>query len=53
VADRKIEGPFDESLDRWAALWVKLTSTPEGLAFKHEMDKLLPKNQVIIARKTA
>lgn len=50
---RKIEPPFDDSLDRWASLWVKLISTPEGMAFKHEMDKLLPKNQIVIARKPA
>jgi SAM-dependent methyltransferase len=48
---REIEPPFDDALDRWAALWVKFTGTPEGLAFKHEMDKLLPKHQVIVARK--
>jgi hypothetical protein len=46
-----IAPPFDDSLNRWASLWVKLISTPEGLAFKHEMDKLLPKSQVIVARK--
>lgn len=51
VAHKKIEPPFDESLNRWAALWVKLILTPEGLAFKQEMDKLLPRNQVIIAQK--
>jgi SAM-dependent methyltransferase len=50
---KKIEPPFDDSLDRWAALWVKLISTPEGLAFKHQMDKLLPKNQIVVARKNA
>ena len=48
---RKIEPPFDDILNRWASLWVKFISTPEGLAFKHEMDKVLPKNQVLIARK--
>lgn len=51
VAHKKIEPPFDESLNRWAALWVKLILTPEGLAFKREMDKLLPRNQIIIAQK--
>jgi ubiquinone/menaquinone biosynthesis C-methylase UbiE len=48
---RKILPPFDDSLDRWSALWVKLISTPEGLAFKHQMDELLPKNQVVVAKK--
>lgn len=46
-----IKPPFDESLHQWAKLWARLTSTDEGLAFKHELDALLPKNQVIVARK--
>ena len=48
---RDIEPPFDDALDRWAALWTRFTSTPAGLAFEHEMDQLLPKHQVILARK--
>lgn len=49
----QINPPFEDNLNRWAALWIKFTSTPEGLAFKREMDLLLPKNQVIVARKKA
>lgn len=50
IRDR-IVPPFDKNLDRWASLWLKLISTPQGRAFKTEMDALLPKNQVILARK--
>jgi SAM-dependent methyltransferase len=42
----------DAALHSWASLWARLISTPEGMAFKHEMDALLPKNQVIVAQKT-
>ncbi len=45
--------PYDESLRDWALLWNKLIATPEGLAFKAEMDKVMPKTQVIVARKPA
>ncbi|MDX1734819.1 MAG: hypothetical protein R3228_10635, partial [Halioglobus sp.] len=48
-----IAPPFDESIQNWATLWVKLISTEQGMAFKHQMDALLPKSQVIIARKPA
>jgi len=43
--------PFDESLQSWATLWRRLISTPEGAALKRELDVILPKSQVILARK--
>lgn len=46
-----IKPPYDQSLHDWGRLWAKLTSTPEGLCLKHELDALLPKNQIIIAKK--
>jgi SAM-dependent methyltransferase len=46
-----IAPPFDESLQTWATLWRRLISTPEGKSFKQEIDKILPKSQVILARK--
>ncbi len=46
-----IKPPYDESLHTWATLWHKLISTPDGLAFKNGLDALLPKNQVIVAKK--
>lgn len=50
-ADDPFTPPYDDSLHAWATLWGKLISTPEGEAFKHEMDKVLPKVQIILARK--
>lgn len=50
-SDSPFVPPFDESLSGWARLWGSLISTPEGEALKKEMDKLLPKVQIIIARK--
>ena len=47
----KIAPPFDLNLNRWSSLWLKMITTPQGQAFKEEMDQLLPKNQVILARK--
>ena len=46
-----IKPPYDQSLHNWATLWHKLISTPEGIAFKHQLDALLPKNQIIVAKK--
>jgi len=43
--------PFDSSLQSWATLWRRLITTPEGVALKRELDVLLPKSQVILARK--
>jgi SAM-dependent methyltransferase len=47
----KIVPPFDLNLNRWASLWLKMITTAEGKAFKEEMDQILPKNQIILARK--
>jgi len=44
--------PYDASLRDWANLWNRLIATPEGEAFKREMDGLLPKSQLILARKS-
>ena len=44
--------PFDKNLKQLASLWLKLIATPQGKAFKQQMDNLLPKNQVIVARKS-
>ncbi|MEZ5569495.1 MAG: class I SAM-dependent methyltransferase [Halioglobus sp.] len=46
-----MQPPFDDSLQNWATLWRRMISTPEGRVFKREMDAMLPKSQVIIARK--
>jgi ubiquinone/menaquinone biosynthesis C-methylase UbiE len=46
-----IAPPFDDNIQKWATLWVKLISTEEGMAFKKGMDAILPKSQIIIALK--
>lgn len=51
VSHDPFKPPYDDSLQRWAVLWGKMISTPEGELLKKEMDKLLPKVQVILARK--
>ena len=48
-----IKPPFDPLMHMWAQLWHALIGSPEGLAFKKQLDALIPKNQVIIARKKA
>ncbi len=46
-----IKPPYDDVLRQWADVWFKLVSTPEGESLKHELDNIIPKNQVIVARK--
>jgi SAM-dependent methyltransferase len=46
-----IRPPFHENMHVWASLWHSLIQTPEGLEFKRQMDAVIPKNQVIVARK--
>lgn len=46
-----VKPPFDDALYEWANLWQQLIGTPEGRIFKAELDKMIPKNQVIVARK--
>lgn len=50
-SENPFASPVDECLSSWARLWGSLISTPEGESLKREMDKLLPKLQIIIARK--
>lgn len=38
-------------MDDWAGLWERLLDRPEGLAIKQQLDRFMPKSQVIIARK--
>lgn len=49
--DQSVQPPFHPNMHAWADLWMSIISMPQGLAFKEEMDKLLPKNQLIVARK--
>lgn len=52
-ADDPFTPPYDDSLSSWATLWGKLIATPEGEVFKRELDKLLPKVQIIVGKKPA
>ncbi|GAB5451290.1 MAG: class I SAM-dependent methyltransferase [Halioglobus sp.] len=45
--------PFHQHLHDWGKLWRYVLSSPRGLAFKEQMDQVLPKNLVILARKPA
>ena len=40
-------------LDNWARTWSAVLESKDGLRIKHLMDRFMPKNQVIIARKPA
>lgn len=46
-----INPPYPPLLNEWATLWYQLISMPHGPVIRRELDKLLPKSQVIIARK--
>jgi SAM-dependent methyltransferase len=43
--------PRHPVLDNWARTWASVLATEGGLKVKHVFDRLMPKNQVIIARK--
>lgn len=38
-------------MDDWAGVWERLLDRPEGLAIKQQLDRFMPKSQVLIARK--
>lgn len=50
VHDR-IAPPYPPLMKSWARTWQDLLAQPDGLAIKHLLDQLMPKSQVIIARK--
>jgi len=50
VRDR-IQAPFAPLMESWARTWQDLLTQPDGLAIKGLLDALMPKSQVIIARK--
>jgi SAM-dependent methyltransferase len=43
--------PYHPLLTAWADLWQGLITLPSGVAVKHALDKVLPKTQIIVARK--
>jgi SAM-dependent methyltransferase len=50
VRDR-IQPPFPPLMESWARTWQDLLALPDGPAIKQLLDRLMPKSQVIIARK--
>jgi len=47
----EMKAPWHPLLRTWAETWEILLNTPRGLTLKSELDKLIAKNQIIIARK--
>ncbi|MFI8611284.1 class I SAM-dependent methyltransferase [Pseudomonas sp. NPDC077649] len=46
-----IAPPYAELLNDWATLWQQLLQLPAGPAIKRRLDALLPKSQIVVARK--
>lgn len=46
-----VQPPYPPLLNDWARLWHSLIQMPEAVPMKQALDRLLPKSQVIIARK--
>lgn len=46
-----VHPPYSPLLDDWAGLWHRLIQMPEFSPIKQHLDRLLPKSQVIVARK--
>lgn len=48
-----VQPPYPPILNDWAKLWHQVIKMPEAAPMKQALDQLLPKSQVIIARKPA
>lgn len=46
-----ISPPYPPLLNDWAKLWYQLINLPDGERIRSALDQLMPKSQVIIARK--
>ena len=46
-----VQPPYPPILNDWAKLWHQVIKMPEAAPMKQALDQLLPKSQVIIARK--
>ena len=51
-ADVSLDNPRHPLLDQWIATWTALLNTKDGVRVKHVFDRLMPKSQVIVARKS-
>lgn len=46
-----LEPPFHPLLEDWSKVWQHVIRLPEGNQIRQALDQILPKNQIIIARK--
>ena len=46
-----VRPPYPPLLNDWAKLWHQIIKIPEAAPMKKALDQLLPKSQIIIARK--
>lgn len=53
VSHDVVQPPYPPLLNDWAKLWHQVIKMPEAAPMKQALDQLLPKSQVIIARKPA
>ena len=49
--EQDLKAPWHPLLDNWTKTWDELLKTPEGPRVQKALDELIPKSQVIIARK--
>ena len=49
--DQELSPPWHPMLENWARTWWSLLEQPKGLQVKAALDEVMPKSQVIIARK--
>ena len=52
ACDVDLASPAHPALDNWARAWSALLDTADGPRVKEALDDLMPKSQVIVARKT-
>lgn len=48
-----VQPPYPPLLNDWASLWQRFISLPDAAPVKRALDQLLPKSQIIIARKSS
>ncbi|WP_339463643.1 class I SAM-dependent methyltransferase [Pseudomonas sp. EA_105y_Pfl2_R69] len=51
--NQPLSPPWHPLLENWAQTWSTLLSLPAGPRIKHALDAVMPKSQVIVARKPA
>lgn len=46
-----LDKPNHPALEHWTAAWRAILAEPQGLQLKQQLDRFMPKSQVIVARK--